>query len=68
MTPPGLLDPRWVEQQKHKGTGEKAPAEVYAEGVQIGSSLKHLAERRTDIFGVEETVIGRKVSPIAYES
>lgn len=34
---------------------------VFAEGVQVGSSLKHLAERRTDIFGVEETVIGQKV-------
>ena len=34
---------------------------VFAEGVQVGSSLKHLAERRTDIFGVEETVIGLKV-------
>ncbi len=41
--------------------GDKAPAEVFAEGVQIGSSLKHLAERRTDIFGVEETIIGMKV-------
>lgn len=25
-------------------------------------SLKNLAERRTDIFGVEETLIGQKVS------
>jgi len=31
-------------------------------GGQIGPSLKNLAERRTDIFGSEETVIGRKVS------
>ena len=30
-------------------------------GAQIGLSLKNLAERRTDIFGSEETVIGRKV-------
>lgn len=32
-------------------------------GVDIGSSLKHLAERRTDIFGAgdEETGIGRKI-------
>ena len=30
-------------------------------GAQIGPSLKNLAERRTDIFGSEETVIGRKV-------
>ena len=35
--------------------------EVLAEGTNIGTSLKHLAERRTDIFGTEETVIGMKV-------
>jgi len=27
----------------------------------IESSLKQLAERRTDIFGVEETAIGKKI-------
>lgn len=37
--------------------------EVFAPGVAIESSLKHLAERRTDIFGsgTEETAIGRKI-------
>ncbi len=34
---------------------------MYAEGVHIGSSLKRLAERRTDIFGMEETMIGQKI-------
>ena len=34
---------------------------VFAEGVQIGTNLKYLAERRTDIFGMEETLIGRKI-------
>ena len=29
--------------------------------VQVQDSLKNLAERRTDIFGVEETLIGQKV-------
>ena len=29
--------------------------------MQIGSNLKLLAERRTDIFGVEETFIGQKI-------
>ena len=33
---------------------------------QIGPSLKNLAERRTDIFGSEETVIGRKVHTYIY--
>lgn len=37
--------------------------QVYAGGTAIESSLKQLAERRTDIFGVgdEETVIGKKL-------
>ena len=34
---------------------------MFIKGAQIGPSLKNLAERRTDIFGSEETVIGRKV-------
>ena len=29
--------------------------------LQVQASLKNLAERRTDIFGVEETLIGQKV-------
>ena len=35
-------------------------------GVQIGSSLKKLAERRIDVFSSEETVIGRKVCMYKY--
>ena len=38
----------------------------YFKGAQIGPSLKNLAERRTDIFGSEETVIGRKVCMYNY--
>ena len=59
----GLLDPRWVE-QRDKHTVEKlAQDTVYAAGTAIEASLKQLAERRTDIFGVgdEETVIGKKL-------
>ena len=40
---------------------KKTQEEVYAEGMQISSNLKLLAERRTDIFGMEETVIGQKI-------
>lgn len=42
---------------------KKEQEEVYAHGGSIESSLKQLAERRTDIFGVgvEETQIGKKV-------
>ncbi|XP_018794376.1 PREDICTED: splicing factor 3A subunit 1 isoform X2 [Bactrocera latifrons] len=59
----GLLDPRWVE-QRDKHTVEKINQDtVYAAGTAIEASLKQLAERRTDIFGVgdEETVIGKKL-------
>lgn len=58
-----LLDPRWKE-QKEKAIEEKRQHEqVFAEGVHIGDTLKQLAERRSDIFGVsaEETLIGRKL-------
>lgn len=59
----GLLDPRWVE-QRDKHLHEKINQEtVYAPGTAIEASLKQLAERRTDIFGVgdEETAIGKKI-------
>ena len=39
---------------------------MFIKGAQIGPSLKNLAERRTDIFGSEETVIGRKVHIYIY--
>ena len=39
---------------------------VFIKGAQIGPSLKNLAERRTDIFGSEETVIDRKVYTYIY--
>ena len=62
----GLLDPRWVE-ERDKQISQKASEEVvYAPGQSIESSLKQLAERRSDIFGVgdeadQETVIGKKM-------
>lgn len=34
---------------------------LFCAGSDIEASLKGLAERRTDIFGVEETAIGKKV-------
>merc|ERR1719312_1461834 len=62
----GLLDPRWIE-ERDKHISAKANEEVvFAHGQNIESSLKQLAERRTDIFGVgeeaaQETTIGRKM-------
>lgn len=59
----GLLDPRWVEQRDKHVTDKMNQDTVYAHGTAIEASLKLLAERRTDIFGVgdEETAIGKKI-------
>lgn len=58
----GLLNPRWVE-QRDKHMEKTAQENVYAPGSAIEASLKQLAERRTDIFGVgdEEAAIGKKL-------
>ncbi|XP_010135705.1 PREDICTED: splicing factor 3A subunit 1, partial [Buceros rhinoceros silvestris] len=57
----GLLEPRWLEQRDRSIREKQSDDEVYAPGLDIESSLKQLAERRTDIFGVEETAIGKKI-------
>lgn len=59
----GLLDPRWVEQREKAMQEKLQQEEVFAPGVAIESSLKQMAERRTDIFGVgiDETEIGKKI-------
>lgn len=58
-----LLDPRWLEQRDRTIQEKIQQEEVYAAGSAIESSLKHLAERRTDIFGSgdAETIIGKKI-------
>lgn len=58
-----LSDPRHLE-KKDQMLQERINEEaVYASGSQIQSSLKNLAERRTDIFGMndKETAIGRRI-------
>jgi splicing factor 3A subunit 1 len=59
----GLLDPKWIEQRDRAIAERREQEEVYAQGSAIGDQLKHLAERRTDIFGsgAEETQIGKKI-------
>lgn len=62
----GLLDPRWVEERDKQITARAVEDHVFAPGQAIESSLKHLAERRTDIFGVgeeaaQEAAIGKKM-------
>ena len=58
----GLLDPKWIEQRDRTLAEKREQDGVYAPGVSIGSTLKNLAARRTDIFGSgEETQIGKMV-------
>ena len=62
----GLLDPRWVEERDKQITARATEEQVFAPGQSIENSLKHLAERRTDIFGVgedaaQEAGIGKKM-------
>ncbi|XP_052784621.1 splicing factor 3A subunit 1-like [Mya arenaria] len=59
----GLLDPKWIEERNRQIQERADQEEVYAAGSSIESSLKHLAERRTDIFGAgtEEAGIGKKL-------
>ena len=56
-----LVDAKWREAQSKLGHQQHQQVEVYAEGSQITQNLRGLAERRTDIFGSEETVIGRTI-------
>jgi len=62
----GLLDPRWVEDRDKQITQKQSEEVVYAPGQSIEASLRQMAERRTDIFGVgddaaHETMIGKKI-------
>ena len=56
----GLLDPKWI-QERERSVTDTSPESVFAPGASIDSSLRQLAERRTDIFGEEETLIGSRV-------
>ena len=58
-----MLDPRWLENKKKQEKESISQDNVFAGGDSVKSSLKLLAERRTDIFGAgdEETMIGRKI-------
>ena len=66
----GLLDPKWIEERNRQIQERTDQEEVFAAGSSIESSLKHLAERRTDIFGAgtEEAGIGKKVWTFFFSS
>lgn len=59
----GLLDPKWMEERQRALAEKQEQEEVLAAGSDIDVSLKQLAERRTDIFGIgiEEQEIGKKI-------
>lgn len=57
----GLIDPRWKEEQEKRVMEKRDENEAFATGSDIHSALKGFADRRTDIFGYEETAIGKKV-------
>jgi len=69
----GLLDPRWVEERDKQITARATEDAVYAPGHSIDDSLKQLAERRSDIFGVGEEAameadIGKRMGDVERRS
>ena len=57
----GLLDPAWVEKRKLEIQKKKDEEDYYAPNVQVADALKRLAPKRTDIFGIDETGVGKEV-------
>lgn len=53
-----------MEERKRQIEDKQQEEEVFAEGLNIASNIQKLAKKRTDIFGVEETIIGKEVSII----
>lgn len=58
-----LSDPRYLEKKDQMLQERMNQDDIFPTGVQIQDSLKNLAERRTDIFGLNdrETAIGRRI-------
>ncbi|CAG8539354.1 6803_t:CDS:2 [Paraglomus brasilianum] len=59
-----LLDPKWKE-QKEAADAKKKESNLLREGTDVAKILKNFSGYRSDIFGTEETEIGRKVCSIA---
>jgi len=57
----GLLDPAWVEKRKLEIAKKKDEEDYFAPNVQVAEALKNLAPKRTDIFGIDETGVGKEV-------
>lgn len=58
-----LSDPRYLEKKDQMLQERMNQEDIHPTGTQIQDSLKNLAERRTDIFGMNdrETAIGRRI-------
>ncbi|CAG8562523.1 13359_t:CDS:10 [Ambispora leptoticha] len=54
-----LLDPKWKE-QKQAAEAKKKESNLLQEGTDVAKNLKAFSGYRSDIFGTEETEIGRK--------
>ncbi|KAG9290545.1 hypothetical protein G9A89_020915 [Geosiphon pyriformis] len=55
-----LLDPKWKE-QKLAAEAKKKESNLLQEGTDVAKNLKAFSGYRSDIFGTEETEIGRKI-------
>ncbi|TPX39254.1 hypothetical protein SeMB42_g06392 [Synchytrium endobioticum] len=54
-----LLDPKWRE-QRQRAAAKQGESNLNM-GIDVAKNLAKLSDYRTDIFGVEETDIGRKI-------
>ncbi|KAI8141428.1 Pre-mRNA splicing factor PRP21 like protein-domain-containing protein [Fennellomyces sp. T-0311] len=55
-----LLDPKWKE-QKLAAEAKKKDSNLLQEGTDVAKILKNFSGYRSDIFGTEETEIGKKI-------
>ncbi|CAG8515671.1 15072_t:CDS:10 [Acaulospora colombiana] len=62
-----LLDPKWKE-QKMAAEAKKKESNLLQEGTDVAKNLKAFSGYRSDIFGNEETEIGRKHASPAQQS
>nr|CAG8507449.1 15628_t:CDS:10 [Entrophospora candida] len=61
-----LLDPKWKE-QKMAAEAKKKESNLLQEGTDVAKNLKVFSGYRSDIFGTEETEIGRKKEKVVWD-
>lgn len=62
-----LLDPKWKE-QKLAAEAKKKDSNLLQEGTDVAKILKNFSGYRSDIFGTEETEIGKKIKEAEEEA